>query len=206
MIKDKLIPEVKEFKGYKFKYYVDINSDSSCCFWADWKQVAEILDRLSAPNTMFGKLKYDNFSKDFNCILKLTHPERFKNLMKTICASAVCVDNLESHAVEVTLLSFKGLLELLRYGKSDSNVIAFIDFLWEIADEINGTQKNIAKAERDSQALKRKEINIKNAEVLQRFSENPPFPLPEECKNVIANEMLRLTTGYSCQFNTAKEE
>ena len=138
--------------------------------------------------------------------MKITHPERFKNLTKTICASTVCVDNLESHAVEVTLLSFKGLLELLRYGKSDSNVIAFIDFLWEIADEINGTQKSRAKAESDSQALKRKEINIKNAEILQRFSENPPFPLPEECKNVIANEMLRLTTGYSYQFNSAKEE
>ena len=206
MTKNDLIPEVKDFKGYKFKYYVDINSDSSSCFWADWEQVADILDRLYTPNTRFGKLKYEKFSKDFKCILEITHPERFKELSKTICVNSVCVDNLESHTTDITLLSFKGLLELLRYGESNNDVIAFIDFLWEIADEINGTQKSRAKAEGDNQTLKRREIAIKNAEILQRFSENPPFPLPEECKNVIANEMLRLTTGYSYQFNTAKEE
>ena len=206
MTKDDLIPEVKEFKGCKFKYYVDINSDSSSCFWADWKHVADILDRLSAPNTMFGKLKYEKFRKTYESNLNMFYPERFKKLSQTICVNAVCVNAPENHTVEVTLLSFKGLLELLRYGESNDDVIAFIDFLWEIADEINGTQKSRAKAESDNQALKRKEINIKNAEILQRFSENPPFPLPEICKNVIANEMLILTTSYSFCFNTAKKE
>ncbi len=46
MTQDDLIPEVKDFKGFKFKYYIDINADSSRCFWADWKKVVEIIDRI----------------------------------------------------------------------------------------------------------------------------------------------------------------
>ena len=92
---------------------------------------------------------------------------------------------------EVTVYNFKGLLEICRYS-NQPKANAVMDFLWEIADEIRrtGSYKSVEDSD-----LKKRELDIRGAEILRTMLETPVFPLTDESKAVIAHEIVKIITG-----------
>ena len=105
---------------------------------------------------------------------------------------------------EMTVYSFKGLLEVCRYS-NQPKANDVMDFLWNVADEIRRTgsygvnrvnRTDLVPTEHTAQLeMKKRELDIKGAEILKAMLDAPAFPLTDESKAVIGHEIVKLITG-----------
>ena len=162
------------FNDIQFKCYRD-NAESDT-FWATREEIGLLLGyanpREAIKNIhMRNKERLDRFSSE----LKLSLLEGTRTVTR-----------------EVTVYNFKGLLEICRYS-NQPKANAVMDFLWEIADEIRrtGSYKSVEVSD-----LKKRELDIRGAEILKTILETPVFPLTDESKAVIAHEIVKIITGH----------
>ena len=101
----------------------------------------------------------------------------------------------------MTVYSFKGLLEVCRYS-NQPKANDVMDFLWNIADEIRKTgsygvnKTDLMPTEHTAQLeMKKRELDIKGAEILKAMLDAPAFLLTDESKAVIGHEIVKLITG-----------
>ena len=106
------------FNGVKLDCYVEPEQQDKGNFWATREQIGRLLE-YSDPTDAIAKIH-------------TRHRERLDKFSD--------MDRLStpSGIQEVTLYSFKGLLEICRYSQQP-NADAVMDVLWEIADEIRRT-------------------------------------------------------------------
>ena len=97
---------------------------------------------------------------------------------------------------DVRVYSFKGLLEICRYS-NQPNANRVIDVLWEIADEIRRTGRYTVKMNESEIELKRHELNLRGAQILQSMIDKVLFPLTPETRTVFTHEVFKLVTGHS---------
>jgi hypothetical protein len=71
-----------------------------------------------------------------------------------------------------------------------------MDWLFDVADEIRRTGSY--SIHNENAVLRRRDLDIRGAEMLQRMIETPAFPLTKESKAVIAHEVFKLITGHEC--------
>jgi prophage antirepressor-like protein len=110
------------------------------------------------------------------------------------------VEGIRTVTREITVYSFKGLLEICRYS-NQPKANAVMDFLWNIADEIRKTGEysikgnDILDIQRKRLALQEKNANARLAKIMQRMVEHPAYPITDDSKRVLVHEITILTTG-----------
>ena len=102
---------------------------------------------------------------------------------------------------EVTVYNFKGLLEICRFS-NQPKANDVMDLLWEIADEIRRTgsyRPNFSKEEYDMKIKelddRRRDLDLRGAQILQHMLDAPAFKMTEETKAVFSHEIFKLVTG-----------
>jgi hypothetical protein len=103
---------------------------------------------------------------------------------------------------EVTVYSFKGLLEICRYS-NQPKADAVMDFLWDMADEVKRTGSYSVKQQPDDKlnlerrrlAIREREVNIKLAKAIRELAANPPFPLTNESQQILYHEAAKTLVG-----------
>ena len=171
----------KEFDGVRLDCYRDNGEDdASNEFWATREQIGLALGYENPSDAIRfihnrNKERLDKFSTPF----KLNHVEGSRTVTR-----------------EVIMYNFKGLLEICRYSQQP-NANNVIDVLWEIADEIRRTGSYSVKAQEADIELKRHELNLRGAQILQSMIDKELFPLTPETRTVFAHEVFKLVTGHS---------
>ena len=110
----------KDFNGVAIDCYVEREGDGD--FWASREQIGRLLE-YAEPMKSVAKIHERNKERldKYSTIVKLTTVEGKRTVTR-----------------EITVYSFKGLLEICRYSEQPK-ANAVMDFLWEIADEIRKT-------------------------------------------------------------------
>lgn len=149
----------REFNGVTLNCYVDQQDSND--FWATREQIGQALG-YAEPMKAIAKIHERNKDRlgKFSTIVKLTTVEGSRTVTR-----------------EVTVYSFKGLLEICRYSNQPV-ADAVIDVLWEIADEIRRTGSY--PAQRGLSALA-----VRAAEVLK-----------DTDREQFKGEIYRLVTGH----------
>lgn len=120
----------KMYNGVEFDCYIEKGQSDNGDFWATREQIGRLLG-YENPNDAIrfihnrNKERLDRFSTPF----KLTRVEGNREVTR-----------------EVTVYSFKGLLEICRYS-NQPKADAVMDWLWEVADEIRRTGSYSVKPE-----------------------------------------------------------
>ena len=112
----------KEFNGVTLDCYIEPEHEKDGEFWATREQIGRLLE-YAEPMKSIAKIHERNKERldKFSTIVKLTTVEGTRTVTR-----------------EVTVYSFKGLLEICRYSEQP-RANAVMDFLWEVADEIRRT-------------------------------------------------------------------
>ena len=120
----------KTYNGIEFDCYVEAAQQNTSDFWATRTQIGQLLG-YEYPREAIGKIHERNKERldKFSAVVKLTRVEGGREVTR-----------------EVTVYSFKGLLEICRYS-NQPKADAIMDWLWEIADEIRRTGSYSMKAE-----------------------------------------------------------
>ncbi len=120
----------KEYNGIEFDCYVESGQQDTGDFWATREQIGCLLGYTEPNNavTIIHKRNKERLDK-YSTSVKLTRVEGGREVTR-----------------EVTVYSFKGLLEICRYS-NQPKADAIIDWLWEVADEIRRTGGYSVKGE-----------------------------------------------------------
>lgn len=112
----------KEFNGVTLDCYIESGHEKDGEFCATREQIGRLLE-YSEPMKSVAKIHERNKERldKFSTIVKLTTVEGTRTVTR-----------------EVTVYNFKGLLEICRYSEQPK-ANAVMDFLWEVADEIQRT-------------------------------------------------------------------
>lgn len=112
----------KDFNGVTLDCYIEREGNGD--FWATREQIGRLLE-YAEPMKSVAKIHERNKERldKYSTIVKLTTVEGKRTVMR-----------------EITVYSFKGLLEICRYSEQEK-ANAVMDFLWEVADEIRRTGK-----------------------------------------------------------------
>ena len=112
----------KTYNGLELDCYVDASHEETGDFWATREQIGRLLG-YAEPIKAISNLHERNSERlnKFSTILKLRKVEGGREVTR-----------------EVTVYSFKGLLEICRYS-NQPKANEIMDWLWEIADEIRRT-------------------------------------------------------------------
>ena len=110
----------RNFNGLQFDCYQDENQNGSDNqFWATREQIGRLLG-YSDPDASIRNI----------------HSRNKKRLDKfSTCINSIRVEGNRTVTREVTVYSFKGLLEICRFS-NQPNADSVMDFIWNIADEI----------------------------------------------------------------------
>ncbi len=120
----------KTYNGIEFDCYVEAGQQDAGDFWATREQIGALLGYTEPNNavTIIHKRNKERLDK-YSTSVKLTRVEGGREVTR-----------------EVTVYSFKGLLEICRYS-NQPKADAIMDWLWEIADEIRRTGSYSMKTE-----------------------------------------------------------
>ena len=166
----------KTYNGLELDCYVDTDHVETQDFWATREQIGRLLGyenpRISVANIHNrNKKRLDKFSAVINLITP-------------------------SGTQDVTVYNFKGLLEICRYSNQvKANDI--MDWLWEVADEIRRTGSYSVKADSKELEIKRRDLDLRGAQILQSMIDKQLFPMTPETRTVFAHEVFKLVTGRS---------
>ena len=176
----------RTFNGIQFDCYRDESCDDD--FFATREQIGLLLE-YSEPDKAIRNIHSRNKERldKFSTGLKLRRVEGSRTVTR-----------------EMTVYSFKGLLEVCRYS-NQPKANDVMDFLWNVADEIRRTgsygvnrvnRTDLVPTEHTAQLeMKKRELDIKGAEILKAMLDAPAFPLTDESKAVIGHEIVKLITG-----------
>ena len=119
----------KHFNSYALDCYVEPEETSD--FWATREQIGTLLE-YAEPDTAIRVIHSRNKERldKFSTSIKLIRVEGNREVER-----------------DVTVYSFKGLLEICRYSQQP-NANAVMDWLWDVADEIRRTGSYSLKKER----------------------------------------------------------
>ena len=117
-----------DFNGVTLDCYVEPNQQDTGDFWATRTQIGQLLG-YAEPRDAIAKIHQRNKERldKFSTVVKMATPSRGGQN-----------DYPFGNVQDVTVYSFKGLLEICRYSQQP-NANAVIDKLWDIADEIRRT-------------------------------------------------------------------
>ena len=120
----------KTYNGIDFDCYVESGQQNADDFWATREQIGALLGYTEPNNavTIIHKRNKERLDK-YSTSVKLTRVEGGREVTR-----------------EVTVYSFKGLLEICRYS-NQPKADAIMDLLWKVADEIRRTGSYSVKAE-----------------------------------------------------------
>ena len=145
----------REFNGVKLNCYVDQQDSND--FWATREQIGEALG-YSEPRISIANMHN-------------RHKERLDKFARVI--NLITPSGMQ----EVTVYSFKGLLEICRYSNQPV-ADKVIDVLWDIADEIRRTGSYNAHSELSALAVRAAEV------------------LKDTDRKQFKSEIYRLVTGH----------
>lgn len=175
----------KEFDGVRLDCYRDNGEDeASNEFWATRTQIGQLLG-YENPRKAIKDIheRHRERLDKFSDVVKLSYPVRgAQNESPSV--------NQQS----TTVYNFKGLLEICRYSNQE-NANKVIDVLWDIADEIRRTGSYSVKAQEADIELKRQDLNLRGAQILQSMIDKELFPLTPETRTVFAHEVFKLVNG-----------
>ena len=141
----------EEFDGVELDCYVEAETSDSGDFWLTREQIGRALEYVQ-PEVAITKIHQRNAERmdKFSTVTKMVRVEGSRTVTR-----------------EVTVYSFKGLLEICRYS-NQPKANAVMDKLWEIADEIRRTGSYNA----NNTAIPDEPLNVRAriAEVLQRLA------------------------------------
>ena len=130
MTSDLQLYTTKTYNGIEFDCYVEAAQQGAGDFWATRTQIGEL---LCYENPEISVANIHNRNKErlgkFSRVIKLIRVEGEREVSRN-----------------VTVYSFKGLLEICRYS-NQPKADAIMDWLWGIADEIRRTGSYSVKAE-----------------------------------------------------------
>jgi hypothetical protein len=176
----------REFEGKRFDLYEDGEKE----FYGTREQIGTLLEyeepmRAIAHIHERNKERLDRFST----VAKLSKVEGTRIVTR-----------------DVTVYSFKGMLEICRHS-NQPKADAVMDFLYDIADEVrkSGSYSTNKAGKTDAEmdlsrkrlALQEKNANARLAKVLQRMIEHPAYPLTDDSKRVLVRDVAKLVTGES---------
>ena len=126
----------KHFNGYALDCYVEPEPEHTGDFWATREQIGMLLE-YENPEISIANIhnRHTERLDKFSTLIKLIRVEGGRDVSR-----------------EVTVYSFKGLLEICRYSQQ-SKADAVMDWLWEVADEIRRTGNYSVGQETASPAL-----------------------------------------------------
>ena len=118
-----------EFEGTPFDCYIKPKQKDKGEFWATREQIGQLLG-YAEPTDAIKKIHKRNRDRldKLSIVVKLATPSKGGD------KSSLPSGNVQ----EVTLYSFKGLLEICRYSRKPK-ADAVMDWLWGVADEIRRT-------------------------------------------------------------------
>ena len=175
----------KFFNGVRFDCYQDAQQNDSSDFWATREQIGALLEYADPSNaiTIIHKRNQERLDK-FSRGDKLSRVEGNRTVTR-----------------EVTVYNFKGLLEICRYS-NQPKANDVMDLLWEIADEIRRTGSYRPKFSKEEYDMKikelddrRRDLDLRGAQILQHMLDAPAFKMNEETKAVFSHEIFKLVTG-----------
>ena len=178
MSRDLQLITSRQFDGFTLDCYVEPNQEDKGAFWATSEQIGQLLGYVD-PDVAIRKIHMRNKERldKFSTSTKLVRVEGERTVTR-----------------EMRIYNFMGLLEICRYSQQDTanNVI---DTLWAIADEIRRTGSYSTKKNDDELAIKTRELNIREAELLQSMI--GMCPMTDETKTVFVHEAYKVLTGNS---------
>ena len=172
----------KFFNGVRFDCYQDAHQQDSSDFWATRTQIGQLLE-YENPGVSVGNIHNRNKERldKFSRVNQIDLPSGGKQ--------------------EVTVYNFKGLLEICRYS-NQPKANDVMDLLWEIADEIRKTGSYKPKFSKEEYDMKikelddrRRDLDLRGAQILQHMLDAPAFPMTDETKAVFSHEIFKLITG-----------
>ena len=169
----------RDFNGIRLNCYQTAGQEDPSDFWATREQIGQALE-YAEPMKAIAKIHERNKNRldRFSTIVKLTTVEGGRRVTR-----------------EVMVYNFKGLLEICRYSNQD-NANAVIDVLWDIADEIRRTGSYSVKPDAGEFELRRKDLDLRGAQILQSLVDGGKFPMTPETRTVFAHEVFKLVTGH----------
>ena len=170
----------REFNGIRIECYQEDGQTDPTEFYATSEQIGQALGYVN-PDVAIRKIYMRN-------------KERLDKF--SISTNLVRVEGDRTVTRDIRVYNFKGLLEICRYSQQP-NAHKVIDVLWEIADEIRRTGSYSVKAQESDIELKRHELNLRGAQILQSMIDKELFPLTPETRTVFAHEVFKLVTGHS---------
>ena len=171
-----------QFNGFEFDCYKDTDNEntSSKEFWATREQIGRLLE-YEDPTDAIAKIHKRN-------------PERLDMFSRVDKLSSV--EGARTVVREVTLYSFKGLLEICRCS-NQPKAHQVIDFLWDIADEIRLTGSyNVPKGN----------VNLEAAKLLQDMMGNPAYPMTKRSRESVTRYIFKLITGEDLDTFTENDQ
>lgn len=171
-----------QFNGLNFDCYQDTDSRNSSSkeFWATREQIGTLLG-YENPEVAITKIhqRYPERLEKFSTVTKLVRVEGARTVVR-----------------EVTLYSFRGLLEICRRSnmpKAD----AVMDFLYDIADEIRLTGSYNAPKEN---------ITLEAARLLQHMIDNPAYQMTKRSRESVTRYIFKLITGEDLETFTENDQ
>ena len=112
----------KHFNGYALDCYIEPEQEDRGDFWATREQIGRLLE-YENPEISVANIhnRHSERLDKFSTLIKLIRVEGGREVSR-----------------EVTVYSFKGLLEICRYS-NQPKADAVMDWLWDVADEIRRT-------------------------------------------------------------------
>ena len=178
------------FNGIELDCYVEPEQEDRGDFWATREQIGRLLE-YEEPMKAVAKIHERHAERldKFSTIVKLTQVEGSREVSR-----------------EVTVYSFKGLLEICRYS-NQPKADAVMDWLFEVADEIRRSGSYIlsrpaSPEEKEYLSLSEMRIRVQRrtneleaAKILQRMIETPAYMLSEEDKRKLTRKIAQSVCG-----------
>ena len=158
------------FNGLEFDCYKNTQEQNNPQdFWATREQIGQALE-YENPELSIANIHNRHCERldKFSTLTKLIRVEGDRTVTR-----------------EVTVYSFRGLLEICRRS-NQPKADAVMDFLYDIADEIRLTGSYNAP---NSQS------NLEAAKLLQNMIDNPAYPLNKRSRETITRYIFKLVTG-----------
>lgn len=170
----------REFNGIRIECYQEDGQIDPTEFYATREQIGQALGYVD-PDVAIRKIHMRNKERldKFSTSTKLVRVEGDRTVTR-----------------DVRVYNFKGLLEICRYSQQP-NANRVIDVLWDIADEIRRTGSYRVKMNESEIEMKRQDLNLRGAQILQSMIDKELFPLTPETRTVFAHEVFKLVTGHS---------
>ncbi len=171
-----------QFNGLAFDCYKDTDTQNSSSkeFWATREQIGRLL----------------GYEDPVDAIKKI-HKRNSERLDKFSRGDKMSLVEGERTVVrEVTIYSFKGLLEICRCS-NQPKAHQVIDFLWDIADEIRLT---------GSYNAPKGNVTLEAARLLQHMIDNPAYQMTKRSRESVSRYIFKLITGEDLDTFTENDQ